>query len=79
MLVFESVSVDLAGAPVLRSVSVELKAGTTVAVVGRNGAGKTTFLRTAMVRGDHRVQRQPAAARADDPADAGARRADRWQ
>jgi len=48
MLVFEDVCVDLAGAPVLRNVSVEMKAGTTVAIVGRNGAGKTTLLRTAM-------------------------------
>jgi urea transport system ATP-binding protein len=48
MLRFENVSVDLAGAPILRSVSAELHAGTTVAVVGRNGAGKTTLLRTTM-------------------------------
>ena len=48
MLTFDNVSVDLAGAPVLRNVTVELKAATTVAVVGRNGAGKTTLLRTTM-------------------------------
>jgi ABC-type branched-subunit amino acid transport system ATPase component len=48
MLKFDNVSVDLAGAPILRSVSAELHAGTTVAVVGRNGAGKTTLLRTTM-------------------------------
>ena len=48
MLVLENVSVDLAGTPVLRNVSVRLQAGSVVAVVGRNGAGKTTLLRTIM-------------------------------
>ena len=48
MLVFDNVSVSLAGAPILRNVTAELHAGTTVAVVGRNGAGKTTLLRTTM-------------------------------
>src|SRR3954451_950409 len=48
MLVLENVNVDLAGTPVLRNVSVQLQAGSVVAVVGRNGAGKTTLLRTVM-------------------------------
>lgn len=48
MLTLENVSVDLAGANVLRGVSAELHVSTTVGVVGRNGAGKTTLLRTVM-------------------------------
>lgn len=48
MLRIESLSVDLAGAQILRGVSAELHSGTTVAVVGRNGAGKTTLLRSIM-------------------------------
>lgn len=48
MLTLQNVSVDLAGAPVLRAVSAALQAGSVVAVVGRNGAGKTTLLRTLM-------------------------------
>jgi branched-chain amino acid transport system ATP-binding protein len=48
MLTLKSISVDIAGIPVLRHVTVELKSGETYAVVGRNGAGKTTLLRTIM-------------------------------
>jgi ABC-type branched-subunit amino acid transport system ATPase component len=48
MLVLENVNVELARTPVLRNVSVQLHAGSVVAVVGRNGAGKTTLLRTVM-------------------------------
>ncbi len=48
MLTLDNVTVDLAGASVLRAVSAQLHTGTTVAVVGRNGAGKTTLLRTIM-------------------------------
>ena len=48
MLKLDKVSVDIAGIPVLRSLSVEIKAAATYAVVGRNGAGKTTLLRTIM-------------------------------
>ena len=48
MLVLKDISVDIAGIPVLRRVSVELASGCTYAIVGRNGAGKTTLLRTIM-------------------------------
>ena len=48
MLKLQNISVDIAGVPVLRKLSVELKSGATYAVVGRNGAGKTTLLRTIM-------------------------------
>lgn len=48
MLRLEDLSVDIAGIPVLRRLSVELKSGATYAVVGRNGAGKTTLLRSIM-------------------------------
>ncbi|MGJ7581555.1 ATP-binding cassette domain-containing protein [Variovorax sp. RHLX14] len=48
MLRLENLSVDIAGIPVLRGLSVELKSAATYAVVGRNGAGKTTLLRTIM-------------------------------
>ncbi|MBC9176564.1 ABC transporter ATP-binding protein [Pseudoroseomonas ludipueritiae] len=57
MLRLEQVSVDIAGAPVLRGVDLAVPAGGRVALIGRNGAGKTTTLRTLMgllpVRGGH--------------------------
>lgn len=48
MLTLKDVSVDIAGVPVLRRLSVEMKPGATYAIVGRNGAGKTTLLRSIM-------------------------------
>jgi ABC-type branched-subunit amino acid transport system ATPase component len=48
MLALNKVSVDIAGIPVLRDVSIELASSRTYAVVGRNGSGKTTLLRTIM-------------------------------
>ena len=48
MLVLKDVSVDIAGIPVLRRLSVDMQPGAIFAIVGRNGAGKTTLLRTIM-------------------------------
>lgn len=48
MLQLENVSVDIAGAPVLRGVNLTVPPGGRVALIGRNGAGKTTTLRALM-------------------------------
>lgn len=48
MLELEGVSVDIAGVPVLRQVTLHVRAGGRVALIGRNGAGKTTTLRALM-------------------------------
>src|SRR5882724_2861346 len=48
MLSFDSVNVWIAGVHVLRNISFALDAGSTTALVGRNGAGKTTIARTTM-------------------------------
>lgn len=48
MLRLEDASVDIAGVPVLRGVSLHVPPGGRVALIGRNGAGKTTSLRALM-------------------------------
>jgi branched-chain amino acid transport system ATP-binding protein len=48
MLVVRDLVVDIQGSRVLRRVSLEVKAGELVCLVGRNGAGKSTSFRTIM-------------------------------
>ena len=48
MLKIDHVSASIAGNTVLRGISTEFNAGQLLAVVGRNGAGKTTVLRAIM-------------------------------
>jgi branched-chain amino acid transport system ATP-binding protein len=48
MLRVRDLAVDIQGSPVLRRVSFEVNAGELVCLVGRNGAGKTTSIRTVM-------------------------------
>jgi branched-chain amino acid transport system ATP-binding protein len=48
MLSFDKVRVSIAGVLVLRDVSFTLAPGSTSALIGRNGAGKTTVVRTVM-------------------------------
>jgi branched-chain amino acid transport system ATP-binding protein len=48
MLVLDRVTVDIQNSRILRAVSLRVAAGKLVCLVGRNGAGKTTALRTIM-------------------------------
>ena len=48
MLRVQNLSVDVEGSRVLRGISFDVKAGELIYLVGRNGAGKTTSLRTIM-------------------------------
>jgi branched-chain amino acid transport system ATP-binding protein len=55
MLEMQSVSSGYDGARVLQNVSLSLSAGEIVCILGRNGAGKTTMMKTIMglIRADH--------------------------
>src|ERR1700730_5060521 len=48
MLAVHNLAVDIMGSLVLRRVAFNVEAGELVCLVGRNGAGKTTSLRTVM-------------------------------
>lgn len=48
MLEVDSLCVEIASAKVLRGLSLTLDAGAMCGLVGRNGAGKTTFMRSVM-------------------------------
>lgn len=48
MLLVRDLTVEIGGSRVLRGISLEVRAGELVCLVGRNGAGKTTAFRTVM-------------------------------
>jgi branched-chain amino acid transport system ATP-binding protein len=48
MLKIKDLVVDIQGSRILQNISLEVKAGELVCLVGRNGAGKTTTFRTMM-------------------------------
>ena len=48
MLKVDGLDVNIGATPILRGVSVEVPSGTMCGLIGRNGAGKTTFMRAIM-------------------------------
>src|SRR5262249_40182578 len=48
MLSVRDLVVDIQGSRILRNVTIDVRAGELVCLVGRNGAGKTTIFRTVM-------------------------------
>lgn len=48
MLKVEGLDVNIGPTPILRGVSIEVPSGTMCGLIGRNGAGKTTFMRAVM-------------------------------
>ena len=48
MLKVEGLDVNIGATPILRGVGVEVPSGTMCGLIGRNGAGKTTFMRAVM-------------------------------
>lgn len=48
MLAVEELSAEIQGVQVLRNVNLSMPQGSTIALIGRNGAGKTSLLRSIM-------------------------------
>jgi branched-chain amino acid transport system ATP-binding protein len=48
VLSIQNLSVSIAAVQILRDVSLEVPAGSMTGLIGRNGAGKTTFMKTVM-------------------------------
>ena len=48
MLNVQGIDVNIGATPILRGVSLEVPSGTMCGLIGRNGAGKTTFMRAVM-------------------------------
>lgn len=48
MLKVNGIDVNIGATPILRNVSLEVPSGTMCGLIGRNGAGKTTFMRAIM-------------------------------
>ena len=48
MLSVNSLDVDINGTPILRDINLNIQTGEIIGLIGRNGAGKTTFLRSLM-------------------------------
>lgn len=71
LLQVDDISVAYGGVPALRSVSIEVALGETVAVMGANGAGKSSLLRAVsgavkVTKGDIRLDGNPIANRRPD-------------
>ena len=74
MLEVKDLDVSIAGTPILRSASLTVASGRTAGLIGRNGAGKTTFMRAVMgliaaesgsiVIADQKMSQRPAHLRA---------------
>jgi len=48
--------VELSGEPILRQINFEINDNSKIAVVGRNGCGKTTLLK--LIAGEHKIVKQ---------------------
>jgi branched-chain amino acid transport system ATP-binding protein len=46
MLKIENLDVDINSIPILRNIELSIETGEIIGLIGRNGAGKTTFLRS---------------------------------